>query len=128
VKQSLDPDTTTDAEGAFESMRAEPRDSMFLMAVMRRPGGIEVTVKIRNLSSGGMMAESPVSFSRGDPIETELRGIGIVTGKIAWTAGGRIGVQFDVQIDPRLARKPVSGNPQPQLVKASRSMWRPSIR
>ena len=128
MKQSLDPDTTTDAEGAFESMRAEPRDSMFLMAVMRRPGGIEVTVKIRNLSSGGMMAESPVSFSRGDPIETELRGIGIVTGKIAWTAGGRIGVQFDVQIDPRLARKPVSGNPQPQLVKASRSMWRPSIR
>jgi len=128
VKQSLDPDTTTDAEGAFESMRAEPRDSMFLMAVMRRPGGIEVTVKIRNLSSGGMMAESPISFSRGDPIETELRGIGIVTGKIAWTAGGRIGVQFDVQIDPRLARKPVSGNPQPQLVKASRSMWRPSIR
>jgi len=33
-----------------------------------------------------------------------------------------------VHIDPRLARKPVSGNPQPQLVKASRSMWRPSIR
>ena len=128
MEQSLVPDTTTDAEGGFESMRAEPRDSMFLMAVMRRPGGTEVTVKIRNLSSGGMMAESPVSFSRGDPIETELRGIGTVTGKIAWTAGGRIGVQFDVQIDPRLARKPVNGNPQPQLVKASRSMWRPSIR
>lgn len=128
MDQNLDPDTTTDAEGAFESMRAEPRDSMFLMAAMRRPGGAEVTVKIRNLSSGGMMAESPISFSRGDPIETELRGIGVVTGKIAWTAGGRIGVQFDMQIDPRLARKPVSGNPQPQLVKASRSMWRPSIR
>ena len=128
MDDSFAPDGSAGAEAHFESLRAEPRDSMFLMAVMRRPDGIEVTVKIRNLSSGGMMAESPVSFSRGDPIETELRGIGTVTGKIAWTAGGRIGVQFDVQIDPRLARKPVNGNPQPQLVKASRSMWRPSIR
>ncbi len=109
-------------------MRAEPRDSMFLMAAMRRPGSPDVMVKIRNLSAGGMMAESPVSFSRGDAVEAELRGISIIAGRIAWTAGGRIGVQFDNQIDPRLARKPVSGNPQPQLVKASRAMWRPGLR
>ena len=101
---------------------------MFLMAAVRRAGGAEVQVKVRNLSSGGMMAESPVSFSRGDVVEAELRGIGSVSGKIAWTAGGRVGVQFDVPIDPRLARKPVSGNPQPQLVRPSRTMWRPSIR
>jgi hypothetical protein len=128
VEHPLVPEKTTDADERFESMRAEPRDSMFLMAVVRGPSGSEVTVKIRNLSSGGMMAESPISFLRGDAVEVELRGIGRVAGKIAWTAGGRIGVQFDAQVDPRLARKPVGGNPQPQLVKASRSMWRPSIR
>jgi hypothetical protein len=127
VEQSFIPDDTAEADAAFQSMRAEPRDSMFLMAVMRRPGGADVTVKIRNLSPGGMMAESPVSFSRGDVIEAELRGIGTVMGKIAWTAGGRVGVQFDAPIDPRLARKPVSGNPQPQLVKPSRTMWRPGL-
>jgi hypothetical protein len=101
---------------------------MFLMATVRRAGSADVQVKVRNLSAGGMMAESPVSFSRGDVIEADLRGIGVVTGKIAWTAGGRVGVQFDTQVDPRLARKPVSGNPQPQLVRPSRTMWRPSIR
>lgn len=129
MEQSFVPDETASADDArFESMRSEPRDSMFLMAAVRRTGGTDVQVKVRNLSAGGMMAESPVSFSRGDVIEADLRGIGLVTGKIAWTAGGRIGIQFDAPVDPRLARKPVSGNPQPQLVKPSRTMWRPSIR
>jgi hypothetical protein len=128
VDQGIVPDKTANADARFESMRSEPRDSMFLMAAMRRPGSADVQVKVRNLSPGGMMAESPVNFSRGDVIEADLRGIGTVTGKIAWTAGGRIGVQFDGTIDPRLARKPVSGNPQPQLVRPSRTMWRPSIR
>jgi hypothetical protein len=128
VEQSFVPSEIADDDARFESMRAEPRDSMFLMAVLRRPGGTDVTVKVRNLSAGGMMAESPVNFSRGDAIEADLRGIGAVGGKIAWTAGGRIGVQFDNAIDPRLARKPVSGNPQPQLVKPSRAMWRPGLR
>jgi len=130
VDQNFVPDETAGAEDArFESMRSEPRDSMFLMATMRRPGGADVQVKVRNLSGGGMMAESPVNFSRGDVVEVDLRGIGPVAGKIAWTAGGRLGVQFDTAVDPRLARKPVSsGNPQPQLVRPSRTMWRPGIR
>ena len=128
MEQSFVPDDAADADARFESMRSEPRDSMFLMAALRRPGGTDIQVKVRNLSSGGMMAESPINFSRGDEIEADLRGIGTITGKIAWTAGGRVGIQFDSAIDPRLARKPVSGNPQPQLVRPSRTMWRPSIR
>jgi len=128
VEQSFVPNDAAEADAQFESMRSEPRDSMFLMAVMRRSGGADVTVKVRNLSPGGMMAESPVNFTRGETIEAELRGIGVVSGKVAWSAGGRVGVQFDTAVDPRLARKPVGGNPQPQLVKASRTMWRPSLR
>jgi hypothetical protein len=129
VDQNFVPDeTAADADAQFESMRSEPRDSMFLLATVRRAGSADVQVKVRNLSAGGMMAESPVSFSRGDVIEADLRGIGVVTGKIAWTAGGRVGGQCDTQVDPRLARKAVSGNPQPQLVRPSRTMWRPSIR
>lgn len=129
MEQSFTRDeAAADTDAQFESMRSEPRDSMFLMAVMRRQGGPDVTVKVRNLSAGGMMAESPVNFSRGESIEAELRGIGTISGKIAWTAAGRVGVQFDSPVDPRLARKPVGGNPQPQLVKASRTMWRPGLR
>jgi hypothetical protein len=129
MDQSFVPDETEDADVRFAHMRSEPRDSMFLMAVMRRAaGGPDVTVKVRNLSGGGLMAESPTGFMRGDAIEVELRGIGTVTGKIAWTAGGRLGVAFDAPVDPRLARKPIGAAAQPQLVQASRAMWRPSIR
>ena len=115
-------------DGQYERLRASPRDSMFLLAAIRRPGGTGVPVKVRNLSQGGMMAECAMSFSRGELIEADLRGIGPVAGKIAWTMGGKIGVAFDREIDPKLARKPVTGNPQPQLVKASKTMWRPGLR
>jgi hypothetical protein len=131
MDQSFVPDDAQEVDLRFAHMRSEPRDSMFLMATLRRvAGGPDVTVKVRNLSSGGLMAETPVGFMRGDAIAVELRGIGIVTGKIAWTAGGRLGVAFDAGVDPRLARKPVASPaqaPQP-LVQASRAMWRPGIR
>ncbi len=128
VDQPFTPDDLEE-ERKFGHLRSEPRDSMFLMAVLRRPGGDDVTIKVRNLSAGGMMAECPVSFSRGEVIVTELRGIGVVGGRIAWTAGGRVGVAFDDPIDPRLARKPLTSSaPQPNLVKPSRQMWRPGLR
>jgi hypothetical protein len=117
-----------DGDDGYEQLRASPRDSMFLLASIRRPGGTDVPVKVRNLSQGGMMAECAMSFSRGEVIEAELRGIGPVSGRIAWTAGGKVGVAFDREVDPKLARKPVVGNPQPQLVKASKTMWRPGLR
>ncbi|MDO6415720.1 PilZ domain-containing protein [Sphingomonas sp. BIUV-7] len=121
-------DAGGDEEERFAHLRAAPRDSMFLLASIRRAGGAEVPIKVRNLSQGGMMAECAISFSREEAILIELRGIGEVSGRVAWTAGGKIGVAFDREIDPKLARKPVTGNPQPQLVKASKSMWRPGLR
>ena len=126
--ERLSPPDSSDEQADNEGARAEPRDSMFLMAVLRRPGGEGVTIKVRNLSPGGMMAEAPISFSRGEAIEADMRGIGPIGGHVAWTAGGRIGISFDRPIDPRLARKPIGGGPQPQLVKASRSAWRPGLK
>jgi hypothetical protein len=115
-------------EARFGHLRTTPRDSMFLLASLRRANGTEVPVKVRNLSAGGLMAECPVSLIRDEELEADLRGIGPVPARVAWTAGGRIGLAFAQPIDPKLARKPVSGGPQPQLVKASRSMWRPGLK
>ena len=129
MEQSFSAGVTEDEEQRYGHLRSEPRDSMFLMATLRRASGDEIAVKVRNLSSGGMMAECPVSLSRGEAIEAELRGIGTVVGTIAWTAGGRVGVAFAAPVDPRLARKPLaSSGPQPNLVKPSRTMWRPGLR
>lgn len=66
-------------------------------------------VRVRNLSSGGLMAEYAKPVAIGDRVMVKLRGVGDVEGRIAWTAEGRVGVAFDAEIDPKLARKPVGG-------------------
>lgn len=91
-----------------EHNRQETRDSLFLMAAFRVDGTREVcAVRVRNLSAGGLMAEYPNGLEQGRHVEFEIRGIGWVPGKVAWTAAGRIGVAFDRHIDPMMARKPV---------------------
>ena len=55
----------------------------------------------------GLMAEFDQPVSIGEPVEMTLRGIGVVTGHIAWAAEGRVGVALDQPIDPMKARKPV---------------------
>jgi hypothetical protein len=43
----------------------------------------------------------------GEPVEVEVRGLGVVAGKVAWIENGRIGITFDTEVDPKAARKPV---------------------
>jgi hypothetical protein len=87
--------------------RGETRDSMFLVATVRREGPSQTTVRVRNLSAGGMMGETAEYFRTGEILEIDLRGIGRVAGRIAWVAPQRVGIAFAKQIDPRLARRPV---------------------
>jgi hypothetical protein len=86
------------------------RDSLFLLANLKvegDPGENEYRVKVRNLSSGGMMAEGAVKVARGARVSVELRNIGWVEGSVAWKADDRFGIAFIDEIDPLLAR----GNP-----------------
>lgn len=93
-----------------EAGKRERRESMFLSARLRLAEEAGVSdVRIRNLSPGGMMAELDRVVPIGTPIEVEMRGVGTITGRIAWCAERRVGVAFDSPIDPRLARVPVGG-------------------
>jgi hypothetical protein len=91
------------------------RDSLFLLAKLRvegEPGAQEHRIKVRNLSSGGMMAEGEVKVSRGALVSVELRNIGWVEGSVAWKADNRFGIAFMEEIDPMLARSNVpTGTP-----------------
>ena len=115
---SHDPFSAMSADDAARS-RAEVRDSLFLMADFRVAGSPDITqVRVRNLSAGGLMAELPAGLELGLQVEFEVRGIGWVPGKVAWSAAGRVGIAFDRQIDPMLARKPVGhGGKTPVFVK-----------
>ncbi len=84
------------------------RDSLFLMADLRLRGSDVVhRVKVRNLSSGGMMAEGPLKTVRGTLVEVQIRNIGWVEGAIAWVQGDRYGIAFSEDIDPVVARAPI---------------------
>ena len=91
--------------------RGTDRDSLLLKAVLRFPASMnEGEVRIRNLSSGGLMAEAAMRASRGEVVEINLKNIGWITGKVAWVAESRFGIAFDYPIDPKAARQNVGSN------------------
>lgn len=88
--------------------RGMERDSLLLKAVLRFPASDkENEVRIRNLSAGGLMAETTARVVRGEPVEIKLRSIGWITGHVAWTTEGRLGIAFDHAINPKDARNPI---------------------
>lgn len=90
------------------------RDSVFLHAnVTATHGGASGVFRIRNISSGGLMAEGPISFRAGDELDVDLHNVGTVHGRVAWAVSGRFGMRFDQTIDPKLARKRVGGGREP---------------
>ena len=114
---SNDPLMALSAED-FTGQRAGARDSLMLTANFRITGLPDQQVRVRNLSSGGMMAEYAAPIDRDTAVQVEVRGVGWVSGKIAWATDGRVGVAFDSDIDPMLARKPVGkGGHTPPFVK-----------
>ncbi|MDG6079161.1 PilZ domain-containing protein [Erythrobacter litoralis] len=84
--------------------RGVSRDSLFLMADISVESRDVERIKVRNLSDSGMMGEGTIKVSSGNRVTVDLRNIGEVTGKVAWTQGNRFGIAFDRIIDPKLAR------------------------
>lgn len=95
-------------EPDVESQRRDERDSVLVLARLRPEDGSSevITARVRNVSSGGLMAQAPEQYRPGLRIEIELEGIGLVKGVVAWSEAGRIGIAFDHPIDKSLARQP----------------------
>ena len=87
-----------------QGKRQEKRDSLFLSATVTIEGSKPFTTRVRNLSAGGMMIDVANDPVTGTPLIAEVRGIGEIAGRIAWSSPGRAGVAFTNEIDPRLAR------------------------
>lgn len=108
------------------------RDSLFLMAelVVESPGSGEAVgaaerVKVKNLSSGGMMVEGDLRLKRGTRVAVELRNIGPVAGVVVWVRAPRFGVAFEEEIDPKLARTQVYGGDKEAPVFARAALSAP---
>jgi hypothetical protein len=90
--------------------RDDDRDSVFLLTELSREHArMSASVKVRNLSAGGMMVEGDVRFERGERVIAALRNIGSIAGTVVWVHGRRLGIAFDEPVDPKDARMTVRG-------------------
>lgn len=97
-----------------------PRESVFLLAhlktsLLREPA----TLRVRNLSPGGLMADYSGALQKGDKIVIEMKGIGEVSARVAWRTDVRIGVAFDFLVDPRNARIPIGRTTRTEVIVPS---------
>lgn len=106
------------AMGENEHRQIE-RDSLFLLADMRIDGvSGDHKVRVRNVSAGGLMADGGPVAQRGTAVWVHLRNVGWVQGTIAWVQDNRCGVAFREEIDPKLARAPLTkGENTPRYVR-----------
>ena len=88
--------------------RGADRDSLFMQASLVLPGRTDpITVRVRNLSPGGMLAEAMVQVAQGGAVEVDLRNVGRVSGRIVWAGEGKFGIAFDRPVDPQAVRRQV---------------------
>ncbi|MBA2934967.1 PilZ domain-containing protein [Sphingomonas sp. CGMCC 1.13654] len=100
---SLVPDADP-AAATPRQVEREHRYSVLLTGSIRKANaGNRMPIKIRNISSGGMMCECAYPPRVDDLVEIELPRLGHVAGHIRWGAKGRLGIAFDGPIDPTLA-------------------------
>ncbi|MDK2760817.1 MAG: PilZ domain-containing protein [Sphingopyxis sp.] len=99
--------TSVDEQVAALSRGAD-RDSLFMQAMLIVPGRPDpVTVRVRNLSVGGMLAEAKVDVTQGVAIHVELPNVGPVPGRVVWAGEGKFGIAFDRPVDPQAVRRQV---------------------
>ena len=98
---------TLDEEVAALSRSAD-RDSLFMQANLYVADRADpILVRVRNLSPGGMLAESPARMAQGTAVEVDLRNVGPVPGRIVWIGEGKFGIAFERQINPQEVRRQV---------------------
>lgn len=88
--------------------RGADRDSLFMQASLILSGSPgSVSVRVRNLSRGGMLAEAKLDVAQGAAVEVNLRNVGPVAGRVIWVGEGKFGIAFDRAIDPQAVRRQV---------------------
>lgn len=109
------------------SSSREPRHNVMLQARLRRGGADEAPARVRNISRGGMMAECRCRIAQGERIEIVMRGLGELTGSVAWATKERVGVMFDAPVDPVAVLRRQPPPSEEYVPQAQRRSWRPPL-
>lgn len=94
--------------------------TVWRIAKVTRDGDVGLW-RVRNMSDRGMMLAADVPVAVGEKLEIALSDAVVVRGKVVWSEGGRLGVEFDREVDVAdvlkqlAAEQRASGYRQPRL-------------
>ena len=94
--------------------------TVWRIAKVTRDGDVGLW-RVRNMSDRGMMLAADVPVEVGEKLEIALSDAVVVRGKVVWAEGGRLGVEFDREVDVAdvlkqlAAEQRASGYRQPRL-------------
>lgn len=101
--------------------------TVWRIAKVKREGDVGLW-RVRNMSDRGMMLAADVPVAVGEKLEIALSDAVVVRGKVVWSEGGRLGVEFDAEVDVAdvlkqlAAEQRASGYRQPRLPVHTRAM------
>jgi len=88
-----------DGDASFERRRSA-RSSLDTEIVVRRVGGFNFEVGIRDISAGGCRVDLIEAYEVGDPVITRLPSLEPLGSRVCWTQGTMVGIQFLRNIHP----------------------------
>jgi hypothetical protein len=80
--------------------RRSPRVRVESEILVRRVGGFNVQVGVRNASSGGCRVELIEDYEVGDPVIARFPKLEPLGSRVSWTKGKTAGIQFLTKIHP----------------------------
>lgn len=82
-----------------ETDQRAKRTALLSKALCVRADGAELDVRIRNLSSSGLGGVAEFPLVREERVLVDIKGIGEIEGRVAWTRGASFGMIFDKPAD-----------------------------
>ena len=97
------------ATAAGDQFNRPPRQGLLKVASLQW-NGMNIGVRVRNISAGGAMLETDRALQPGAQVQLDLPGTGSLGAEVRWSEGKRMGIQFEQDFDlGRLAPGKESG-------------------
>jgi len=77
-----------------------PRQGLLKVANLQW-NGMSMTVRVRNISTGGALIEGDRALPPDSSVQLDLPGCGSLGATVRWTEGRRMGIQFETEFDLR---------------------------
>ncbi|HYI64014.1 MAG TPA: EAL domain-containing protein [Allosphingosinicella sp.] len=103
----MNPDDATTLASQNKAITADgfqfnrpPRQGLLKVAALQF-NGMNMPVRVRNISTGGALLECDRSLPAESKVQLDLPGCGNLGGEVRWTEAKRMGIQFEEEFDLR---------------------------